>query len=294
MPKERVRSLMRAISILRQGAWCQPEPPLQIMPLATVAERGLRACPNWSNALEDSARRSYVALCRKAVDDATAWKWFETLSSQLPWQDPTDTHYQDSGKKIPRRTVFVVTRGCSCTYNYSGVRVPPLEEPGYVEEIRKTCALLAGYDEAEMPNSCNINLYRDGNDSVGWHSDNEPLFEADDVDACILSLSLGASRTFSIKEQEDFAVDRTPKTTSVSIEHGDLCTMEGKFQRYYLHAIPKQPNVKEPRINLTGGGSHGITRTADASFMGPEIDECGALGRIRFERLLARPAVRFP
>merc|ERR1719215_2074214 len=90
-----------------------------------------------------------------------------------------------------------------------------------------------------------------GQDSVGWHTDNEPLFEAESNDACILSLSLGATRKFVLKEQERVAEGGKPKSKSFPLHHGDLATMEGKFQRYYLHAVPKEPHVLEPRINLT-------------------------------------------
>merc|ERR1712080_499251 len=111
-----------------------------------------------------------AAYCPKAIDADTAWRWFETLHSLLPWQDLSDTRYQEDGRHIPRRTVFVVNEGCACIYGYSGVKVSPIVEPDFVTEIRKTCAALAGFKEQDMPNSCNINLYRDGNDSVGWHT----------------------------------------------------------------------------------------------------------------------------
>lgn len=249
MTPPRAQKLMRMIEELRCGAWGQPEPPLKDLPLATVAVRGLRSNPNWRNALEDPERRSYAALCPRAIDEATAWRWFQTLYTQLAWQDLCDTKYQDEGKKIPRRTVFVVGDGCNCVYGYSGVKVAPIAEPDFVGEIRRACAALAGYSEDELPNSCNINLYRDGQDSVGWHTDNEPLFEAESVDACILSLSLGASRKFTVKHQDKTCGQGKPMV--FNLHHGDLCTMEGKFQRYYLHGVPKEPRVLEPRINLT-------------------------------------------
>lgn len=270
VPIKKAKAVMEAIQDLRQGAWCQPEPPLKDMPLPTVAVKGLAKNPNWYNVLEDPARRSYAALCRGAIDEALSQRWFEALYSGLPWQDLRDTRYQQEGKSIPRRTIFVVSKGCSCIYRYSGVEVAPLEEPDFVAEIRRTCASLAGFTEAEMPNSCNINLYRDGRDSVGWHTDNEPLFEAEYNDACILSLSLGASRMFALKEQLQVAADGVPKEVDLPIHGGDLCTMEGKFQRYYLHAVPKQPRVSAPRINLTWRWITKHSRGADGcSLHGP-------------------------
>jgi len=251
MPHDRVVNVMKAIIQLRQGAWGRPEPPLGRLPLPTVAVKGKQWNPNWHNVLEDEARRSFCAFCPKAIDEQKAWEWFEQLYNYLPWADLRDTKYQETGRTMPRRTVFVVDHGCSCTYQYSGVKVPPMAEPEFVAEIRKTCARLAGYKEDEMPNACNINLYRDGHDSVGWHTDNEALFDAEACDACILSLSLGATRNFTVKKQEKWAPNGVGKPSVFPVAHGDICTMEGKFQKYYLHAVPKEPQVKAPRINLT-------------------------------------------
>lgn len=125
----------------------------------------------------------------------------------------------------------------------------PYEEPDFLAEIRRTCVEIAGLPQ--QPNSCNINLYRDGNDSVGWHTDDEQLFEGEYNDICILSLSLGSTRTFQIKRKGDTSVARNEGTDSFVMCHGDLCTMEGRFQRHYLHAVNKEPDVIEPRINLT-------------------------------------------
>jgi len=171
------------------------------------------------------------------------------LETRLPWQDPTDTKYRADGKAIPRRTIFSVAKGCNCTYKYSGVAVKPYVEPDWLAEIREKCVDIAGLDE--QPNSCNINLYRDGNDQVGWHTDDEPLFEGEYNDICILSLSLGSSRTFQLKKKGVKGVARNEATSSFVVSHGDLCTMEGRFQRHYLHAVLREPEVEEPRINLT-------------------------------------------
>jgi len=249
IPMRKASALMSTIVDLRLGAWGQPEPPLGKVPLETVAMRAYHSNPKWVNVVEDPDRRAVAAYHPKAIDDARASWWFQMLSSKLDWRDLSDAKYQEEGKKIPRRTVFVVNEGCNCVYAYSGVKVPPTVEPDFLKEIRETCAAIAGISEADMPNSCNINLYRNGDDSVGWHTDNEQLFEAEDIDACILSLSLGASRKFQVKPQNKTEVGTAWKT--FVLHHGDLATMEGKFQRHYLHAVPKEPRVSEPRINLT-------------------------------------------
>lgn len=255
VPRPKAKSVMADIEFLRQGVWAQPEPPRVELPLSTVTELGRKLKYNWVPALEDEAHRSYAGLCRNAIDSNLAWKWYHMLRTQLPWQDLCDTRYQNEGRMIPRRTIFTVLPGCSCVYKYSGVKVEPTLEPDFVAEIRRICATAAGLQD-NQPNACNINLYRDGNDSVGWHTDDEEVFESDYNDACILSLSLGATRTFCVKRKPPpgsppGAGKKGAAEASFQVAHADLCTMEGRFQRWYLHAVLKEPKVKEPRINLT-------------------------------------------
>mmetsp|Transcript_136005 Transcript_136005/g.322259 ORF Transcript_136005/g.322259 Transcript_136005/m.322259 type:complete len:396 (+) Transcript_136005:56-1243(+) len=256
VPKRKAKEVMHDVENLRKGAWAQPEPPLEELPLVTVAETGARARPSlgWHLVLKDDSLRSYASLCRGAVPQDLAWSWFETLRTRLPWQDLSDSRYQNEGKYMPRRTIFTVFNGCNCTYKYSGVAVKPTTEPDFVAEIRKYCVAASGL--STQPNCCNINLYRDGHDSVGWHTDDEELFEGGYNDITILSLSLGAARTFEVKHQPcalngPRKSHKGPAETSFVCRNGDLCTMEGKFQRHYLHAVPKEPSVKAPRINLT-------------------------------------------
>jgi alkylated DNA repair dioxygenase AlkB len=93
-------------------------------------------------------------------------------------------------------------------------------------------------------NSVLLNLYRDGADSMGWHSDDEPELGERPV---IASLSLGATRRFRLrhrrrKELEPVAID---------LENGSLLIMEGDTQRFWKHQVPKTRRAAEPRVNLT-------------------------------------------
>ena len=95
------------------------------------------------------------------------------------------------------------------------------------------------------PNSCNLNLYTGGEDSVGWHADDEALFQGTKQPTLIISLSLGATRAFQLKGTWKGAT-----IISILLEDGDLCTMEGMTQKHYLHRVPKE-FVKGQRVNLT-------------------------------------------
>merc|ERR1719313_680576 len=94
----------------------------------------------------------------------------------------------------------MVLRGCECTYKYGVFSVPPAEYPLWMRNILQTVMPLCGiHNFSEWPNSCNMNLYEDGDHSVGWHSDDEPLFQGKFMDCLIISLSLGAQRRFDVR-----------------------------------------------------------------------------------------------
>ncbi|MBK6828928.1 MAG: alpha-ketoglutarate-dependent dioxygenase AlkB [Chitinophagaceae bacterium] len=88
-----------------------------------------------------------------------------------------------------------------------------------------------------------MNLYRDGSDKVSWHSDDEPDLGNN---PSIASVSLGAIRRFDLKHKEDPEQKLQLKLTS-----GSLVVMKGALQHHWLHQIPVQKKINEPRINLT-------------------------------------------
>lgn len=89
---------------------------------------------------------------------------------------------------------------------------------------------------------CVANLYRDGHDSISWHSD----FEEYGKKTPIASVSLGAERQFLLRSVQD-REDRVWKT----LRHGSLLIMENLCQHRYVHCVPRDPNVPSPRLNLT-------------------------------------------
>ena len=147
---------------------------------------------------------------------------------------------------MPRQTAWMVQPGCTCPYKYGGVTVAPQVFPQWMPEAMRVVMPKCGIsDESEWPNCCNLNLYNDGSESVGWHADDEPLFQGKHRRARIISLSLGATRAFEIRDNQEHA-----KTFSLMLKDGDLLSMDGLTQKHYLHQVPKCPKA-EPRINLT-------------------------------------------
>jgi alkylated DNA repair dioxygenase AlkB len=91
-------------------------------------------------------------------------------------------------------------------------------------------------------NSCLLNLYHNGNEGMGWHSDDEKSLGKNNT---IASLSFGAERKFLFKHKQ------TKQIISLVLEHGSLLIMKAATQRNWLHSLPKSKNIVQPRINLT-------------------------------------------
>jgi len=124
-------------------------------------------------------------------------------------------------------------------YPYSGTAFVP--EPWHPALLRLRDRL-AAFCGASF-NSVLLNRYRDGDNGMGWHSDNEP--ELGPAPA-IASLSLGAARRFLLHRRDDHA-----KKAEVLLEHGDLLVMGGQTQRHYQHSLPKSAQPLAERPNLT-------------------------------------------
>jgi alkylated DNA repair dioxygenase AlkB len=91
--------------------------------------------------------------------------------------------------------------------------------------------------------SCLANLYRNGQDSNGWHADDEKELGDNPI---IASVSFGAERKFHFKHK----FDKTLKTKLI-LKHGSLLVMKGSTQKFWLHQIPKSKREIDQRINLT-------------------------------------------
>ena len=92
-------------------------------------------------------------------------------------------------------------------------------------------------------NSVLLNYYRDGNDSVAWHSDNEKALGSRPL---IASVSFGQVRTFDIRNKSDYS-----RKYSIRLESGALMIMKGDLQENWEHRIAKSSKPMNPRINLT-------------------------------------------
>lgn len=126
-------------------------------------------------------------------------------------------------------------------YRYSGVTLPASPLPDMVQHIIQQLHQTTGY----LFNSVLVNLYRDGQDHMGWHSDDEPELVSPPV---VASLSLGAERDFLLKPRRAGSAAHQYK---LPLGDGDLLLMGPHMQQHWLHSLPKRARVSTPRLNLT-------------------------------------------
>ncbi len=162
---------------------------------------------------------------------------FEALSQQLAWEQSVIQVYGKS-VVIPRLNAWYGDPGCH--YAYSGYQLPLNDWHSLLDRWRHRLL-----EELHLRvNSVLANFYRNGDDGVGWHSDDEPELGEDPT---IASISLGAQRVFHLKHR----FDPTIPTVKLPLPEGSLLVMSGKLQRYWQHSLPKTKRIAESRINLT-------------------------------------------
>ena len=123
-------------------------------------------------------------------------------------------------------------------YTYSNTTKQALTWTKELSELKQIVEELA----VAKFNSCLLNLYHNGDEGMGWHSDDEKSLGKNNT---IASLSLGAERKFLFKHKQ------TKQIVSLVLEHGSLLIMKDTTQANWLHSLPKSKNVTQPRINLT-------------------------------------------
>jgi alkylated DNA repair dioxygenase AlkB len=160
-----------------------------------------------------------------------------TIINETSWRQD---HLNFGGKKVPIPRLQAWMGDVSSEYGYSGLKLKRLPWSTTILRIK---AKIEAQTSASF-NSVLLNYYRDGNDSVAWHSDDEKELGADPI---IASLSLGTTRLFEFKH-------RYLKPTlkyDCALTHGSLLLMGAGLQQNWQHQVPKQKEIIDGRVNLT-------------------------------------------
>ena len=159
------------------------------------------------------------------------------LQEEIPWKQE---HIKLFGKTHPTPRLTAWHGDTHCVYKYSGVVNQPFPWTPSLITIKTRIESLSN---GATFNCVLLNFYRDGSDKMGWHSDDEKELGPN---PSIASVSFGATRRFDFKHKTE-----ANTKFSIHLESGSLLLMQGDMQHHWLHQIPAQKRIQEPRINLT-------------------------------------------
>ncbi|WP_454885550.1 alpha-ketoglutarate-dependent dioxygenase AlkB family protein [Sphingomonas oryzagri] len=143
------------------------------------------------------------------------------------------------GKSVPLPRLTAWHGDPGAAYTYSGIKSDPNPWTEGLLHIRSRIEEAVG----SAFNCVLLNWYRDGQDSLSWHADDEKELGKNPV---IASANFGATRDFQLRHN----ADHSHKIT-IPLNHGTLLIMRGELQRHWKHVVPKRANVDGSRFNLT-------------------------------------------
>ena len=176
-----------------------------------------------------------VRYCTRFIDSPEAFEAYDALLRDIVWEHD---EYKMFGKTIitKRKVAWYGAKPYSYSYSHKE-RIAHIWN-GKLFELKESIE----NELNESFNACFLNLYPNGTDGMGWHSDDEKELVPN---ATIASLSLGSKRKFSFKHRT------TKEKISINLEDGSLLLMKGEVQKYWLHQLSKTKRLVKPRVNLT-------------------------------------------
>lgn len=169
------------------------------------------------------------------LNSKSASRIFDLLMKNILWKNDEVIIF---GKRIITKRKAAWYGDSDYLYTYSNSTKQALPWTEELSWLRQIIEELIG----TKFNSCLLNLYHNGNEGMGWHSDDEKSLGKNNT---IASLSLGAERKFLFKHKQ------TKQIVSLLLQHGSLLVMKKATQSNWLHSLPKSKDVIDSRINLT-------------------------------------------
>lgn len=168
--------------------------------------------------------------------NADSDRYFNCLKDSLEWkQEPIFLF----GKKVMQPRLTALYGDPAKPYGYSGIVMTPLALTTELAEIKSKVEEFSKNTYTHVL----CNFYRDGQDSMGWHRDNEAVLGKN---PSIASVTFGASRNFQMRHHETKG-----HKISLPLTHGSLLLMQGESQHHWEHQLPKTKTCGQGRINLT-------------------------------------------
>ena len=171
------------------------------------------------------------------IDNVESERFLADLLRQTPWRQEAVVVW---GKEHDQPRLVAWYGDEHAAYSYSKLSLLPHPWTESLNSLRNRVSEFCG----STFNSVLLNLYRNGLDRMGWHSDDEPELG---IHPLIASLSFGADRVFKFRPKPPLDA----KPMRLQLRAGDLLLMGGDTQKNWQHAIDKEPYIKTARINLT-------------------------------------------
>lgn len=176
----------------------------------------------------------YIPNFFSAAEARSILTW---LTSNIEWQQEK-IFIAGQYRTVPRLVAWY--GDSAAVYRYSGIDHQPRP---WIDKLYDLQQRMEAFAQTQF-NSVLLNFYRDGQDSMGWHADDEPELGSEPI---IASLSFGAARRFCFKSRDRLH----PQKYDLELDHGSCLIMSGNCQKHWLHALPKTAKPIGPRINLT-------------------------------------------
>lgn len=185
--------------------------------------------------------RSMDYLLENGSHDWTKVDWKSINPAEVKWTNISWQH--DSilmfGKKIPLPRYSAWYGNDDKPYTYSGLTLQPKPWNKGLLYLKEQIEPIANVTF----NSVLLNWYRNGEDSISWHTDAEPELGKNPV---IVSVNFGTTRKFQLRRRDD-----NKQRFDVPLQHGTLLVMAGETQHFWQHSVPKEPKIVGNRLNLT-------------------------------------------
>ncbi|MEM0933943.1 MAG: alpha-ketoglutarate-dependent dioxygenase AlkB [Bacteroidota bacterium] len=182
--------------------------------------------------LPDSDIWYYPSFLAKQEAD----RYFHLLKNKTPWRQDNIKLF---GKVYAQPRLTALYANNDKSYSYSNITMYPQRFNEELLSLKKRIDTEANIEFT----TCLLNLYRDGKDSNGWHSDDEKELGQNPV---IASVTLGTERFFHLRHKSNKALKH-----KILLEHGSLLLMKGQTQHFWQHQIAKTSKKIGERINLT-------------------------------------------
>lgn len=177
-----------------------------------------------------------IVLYERFFSQEESSELFNKLFEEIKWRNDKIKLY---GKEfvLPRKTAWY--GDSDRHYTYSGIHLQP---ESWTASLLKIKARIETVAQTTF-NSVMLNLYRDGNDGISWHTDAESELGRNPI---IGSISFGETRRFMLRHRRNKDIK-----TEIDLSDGSFLLMSGPTQHYWQHQIPKTSRHLSPRINLT-------------------------------------------